>query len=276
MSSIPFQRSGFLHIIVFVLICSAHFNAFGQTKNHFVQVELKSGPTIKGELLEMVYEEKVELLLPIGDTMVILWEDILELNFINAQVKQTYKDERVKYKRKPVAYSDSGIFASLDISPPFGRDYWGDPVMGFSTQFALNKPLRNGHSIGAITGFDVYLWPDIGFLPLGIEWRYRLKPIGRSAVFSFNTGYSMIAFSEYSWITPTPEVKGGLFFSPAVGITNKKHARRSWYLRGGYKMQEASTRYEGNVHTGGISVPGIIEEQIIYHRIEIRFGVVWN
>jgi hypothetical protein len=259
-----------------LLLCLFSGRVNAQDENHYVQVELKSGPVVKGELIEMVYQEKVELKLPMGDTMVILWDDILELNFINSEVKEEYRANQVRVKRPPLAYKDSGLYASFDISPPFGRDYWGDPVMGFSTQVALNKPLRNGHSIGAITGFEFYLWPDIGFIPLGLEWRYRPKTIGRSPVFSLNAGYGSVAFSEYSWFTSSSNVKGGLFFSPAIGLTNKKHAKRSWYLRGGYKMQEAFTSYEGFVRTGGLTVPSTVEETIVYHRIEFRFGVIWN
>ena len=115
------------------------------------------------------------------------------------------------------------------------------------------------------------LWPDITVLPVGLEYFGRLKEQDRSWFYFFGTGYGFPHVSEYDW-NDNSKLTGGMFFNPGFGITNKRHAIRSWYLKFGYKYQSFKSEYDGYVWEFQSQRPARIKENIFYHRVDIRLG----
>lgn len=246
-------------------------------ESHYVRIELKSGTIIEGKLVQLDYQKQVEIQTPIGQNMVVVWDDIAELNFIDYEVEKKIKEaRRNKKKKERYPYTTSGYFFSFDFGPPVGLDYWGYPVMGGATQFSVGRNF-NKNSLAAVTGLEFYLWPEMTFIPLGLEWRGRQNEKDLSWFYYLQMGYGFVGPSEYTsvWVE-NGYAKGGMYFNPGIGIMNKTHEKRSWYLKFGYKQQNAYAEYDGWVWDFRGGVIAHIEEEIKYHRIEVKYGFIFD
>jgi hypothetical protein len=265
------RKSPLPHFCLAVTFTCLSFSAVGQLSKNYVRVELKSGVTIEGEMVKIEYQKQVDVLIAPGDTLFLPWADISTLNFIEKEVEQ-----RVKYLSRPkkveVPFNDTGFYYFIDFGVPVGIDYWGDPVAGGSVNFGYGKGFNYNHHVAATVGYDAYLWPDVTVIPLGLEYYGRFKEQKKSWFYYYGMGYSWPHLSEYSWFE-NPKLQGGMFFSPGFGFTNKRHQKRSWYLKFGYKYQTLKASYDATVWEFGSNRIARVDEEIFYHRFDIRFGI---
>ena len=263
------------HFMLLLGFCFFSFGAFAQDEiKNAVRVELKSGVVLRGELIQITYNERLEIKVPGAENMVIQWDDISELNFIEAEVRQINRTSRKK-EVKDFAFNDRKTFFWFDLSVPLGIDAWGDPVAGGVVQAGVAKGLGRRNSLGLTTGLEFYLWPDMVFMPIGLEYRGRLNSTGASWFYYLQGGYGHVLTSEYDWRNETRAV-GGPFIAPGVGITRKTNPKRAWYLKFGFKSQTATADYTDFTWDGFNSIPVRVEERIFYRRLEIKYGFTFN
>lgn len=251
--------------------------SFGQGRKQYARVDLRSGPSIEGEVIELAYQNYVRLLVPTADTLQndtlsIPWSDILEINFITAEVNRLAKEEAKSRVKKPVLpTNDKAYYFMTDFGAPIGVDSWGYPVMGPCLQIGIGKGFSYRHHIAVTVGYDLYLWPEFGFMPLGIEYYGRKKEQSNSWFYFFESGYGFPLHSEYDWRNNSTR-KGGLYVNPGFGYTSKKKENRSWYVKFGLKYQNASGEYDGFVQDFTRTTVAHIEESVVYQRFDLRLG----
>lgn len=258
----------FLFIVVLMVLTST---SYAQVKQNYARVDLKSGTTVEGKVIKIDYQKSIDLFVNQQDTLHIPWGDILNVSFIDAEIKERAR-ALVKPQKVNKPFRDSGTYFFFDAGIPLGLDYWGDPVAGGSVNFGYGKGFNYRHHLAATIGYDAYLWPDVTIVPLGLEYYGRFKEQNKSWFYFYGTGFGLPHLSEYSW-RDNSKVTGGLYFNPGFGITNKRHEKRSWYLKFGYKYQTLKAEYQGFVWEFGSSRVAQIKEEIFYHRIDIRFGL---
>lgn len=248
-------------------------NVYAQDELHYVHVELKSGLKIEARLISISYGDSVQLLLPTGKNMVVPWDDMVELDFIDREVNKKIQNQAKQRKRTQYPFHDSAWTFFFDFGTNFGLDYWGDPVMGGTVQTGFHKRISYQTSIGIGTGLDLYLWPDMGVLPVYLEYKGRFRPGSYSWFYYVQAGHGFVPFSEYdnSWLSYS-KATGGFYFSPGVGFVNKWKSGRSWYMKFGYKVQHARAEYNGWIWGGIDETPARIEEDIRYYRFDIKLG----
>lgn len=259
------------HILCVLFLTGLTSVCLAQDGNNFARVELNSGIVIEGRLVKLDYNNQVDLLTSLGDTMQIPWSDIASLSFIDKEIKQRAK-AMIKPKKPDVPFNNSGTYFQFDFGIPIGRDYWGDPVAGGAVSIGFGKTFSYQHHLAMTLGYEGYLWPDVAIAPLGLEYYGRFKEQHRSWFYYCGTGYGFPHVSEYDW-HDNSNLKGGLYFNPGFGVTNKRHTTRSWYLKFGYKYQSLSAEYEGYVWEYQSTRLARITEKIYYHRVDIRFGL---
>ncbi len=272
--------SRFLHIAIFAVVICLFQNTYAQDSSllNSVRIELKSGMIIEGKLVSIDYQNQVEIRTPIGENLIIAWDDMAELSFIDNEIeKHRLQTRRLIRPQKEYGFNDSSTFFSFEFGTPFGVDFWGDPVMGGTLQMAYGKSFDYKNSLALVTGFEFYLWPDMTFIPIGLEYRGRVQKEGFSWFYYLQAGYGMVPWSEYTsdWLENS-SAKGGLYVNPGVGITKKTHPKRSWYFKFGYKSQTASAEYDS--HFWNLNSVDIVrvKERIRYHRVDMRFGLRFN
>ena len=258
------------HILLILFSLGFSANCIGQEAHNYARVELKSGIVIEGKVVKIEYQKQVDLLINQSDTMEVPWDDIASLKFIDTEIKKR-AEQLVKPRKPNVPFSNSGNYFQFDFGIPLGRDYWGDLVAGGAVSIGYGKTFNYQHNLGVTLGYEGYLWPDITVLPVGLEYFGRLKEQDRSWFYFFGTGYGFPHVSEYDW-NDNSKLTGGMFFNPGLGITNKRHATRSWYLKFGYKYQSFKSEYDGYVWEFQSQRPARIKENIFYHRVDIRLG----
>ncbi|MBO6515970.1 MAG: hypothetical protein JJ975_05400 [Bacteroidia bacterium] len=270
--------SGYVHFVLFLVLLIGFSAAKAQVEGELnsVRIELKSGLIIEGKLVRIEYQKEAEVLTPIGENIVVPWEDMAEMNFIENEIRKLQK-ERIRQRKPDLPFKDSGFVFSFEAGTPVGIDYWGDPVMGGTIQMSVSKGLGRSNSLGLVTGFEFYLWPDMAFVPFGIEYKHRFKPESPSWFGYFQAGYGSVVASEYTsgWVN-NGIASGGVYFNPGMGFTVKRNEKRSWFIKMGYRYQTAYAEYDSQVWTFDHFVSTRIEEQIYYHRVDLRFGFVFN
>ena len=260
------------HFLLTVVLVGLSTLSVAQTEpsHNVARVELKSGLTLEGKVLHIEYQKHVDLYVNQSDTMHIPWDDILTISFIDSEIKQRAK-AMAKTKRAEVPFRDSSNYFLLDFAVPLGLDYWGYPVAGGSINIGYGRGFGYSHHVAATLGYEFYLWPEVSVMPLGVEYYGRFKEKGRSWFYYYGTGYGFPHLSEYSW-RENSSVSGGWYFNPGFGITNKRHEKRSWYLKFGYKYQKLHAEYDGYIWEFGSGRYAQIKEDIFYHRFDLRFG----
>ncbi|MFT5513034.1 MAG: hypothetical protein ACI8SE_001434 [Bacteroidia bacterium] len=264
------QTSRFPHILTVVILCGVTSLSKAQVEHSYARVELHTGTILEGQVVKIEYQKQVDLLIGDIDTMHIPWSDILTISFIDKEIKERAK-AMIKPKKANVPFRDSSTYFFYDFGIPLGLNHWGYPVAGGSVNFGLGKGFGYRHHVAATAGYDAYLWPDASVAAVGVEYYGRFKEKDRSWFYFYSTGYGFPHLSEYSWYKNS-KVTGGWYFNPGFGITNKRHERRSWYLKFGYKYQSLVAEYEGYVWEYGSNRLAEITENVRYHRIDIRLG----
>ena len=271
------KKSRATHILTMLggmLVCGF---SFGQAKKQYARIDLHKGPSIEGEVIQLAYQEYVKLLIPTSDTLqndtlTIPWADIAEINFITAEVNKLAKEEMRKKANKPVLPTDDRAWYFMtDFGAPIGADSWGYPVMGPCVQFGVGKGFDYRHHLALTIGYDLYLWPEFGFAPIGVEYYGRKSPKSNSWFYFVETGFGIPLHSEYDWRDNSSK-KGGMYFNPGIGYTSKKKENRSWYLKFGLKYQNASGKYDGFVQDFTRTSTARIEESVLYQRFDMRLG----
>ncbi|MFT5722934.1 MAG: hypothetical protein ACI9JN_000039 [Bacteroidia bacterium] len=262
--------SQLFHFTVCLLMLCFFTGTNAQVSVNYVRVQLHSGTNIEGEMVKIEYQKYVDILMPNSDTMHIPWVDIASLDFITKEVHQRAK-QLVKPKKKNVPFNNTGYYTFFDFGIPLGLDYWNYPVAGGSGTYGFGRSFSHNHHVAATIGYEGYLWPNVTVVPLGLEYYNRFKEQGRSWFYYAGTGFAFPHLSEYTWLDNS-KVKGGGYFTSGFGITNKRHLKRSWYLKFGYKYQTISATYQATIWEFGSNRAAEVSEQVNFHRVDIRLG----
>lgn len=257
------------HIFWTVIFILFSFSALAQ-QGGLTSVTTKNGMTVKGELVNLMQGEFVELKTPLGTNLRIGWEDIATLDFLPA-AQQVVKPSRTNYP-----YNDSTYYLSLSGGYPFGLDSWGYPSVGFSVSATVGKSFGPKVNVGVCLGYDFYWHPNTGIVPLGLELRGRTKDIGFTPFYFLQTGYGFVGYSEYESSWRSGQATGGFFASPGIGIMSKKRPHSTWFLQFGVKMQTTKAEYWDRIWDFNTPRDVFVEEKVAFRRIDLKFGYIFD
>lgn len=214
-----------LVLLIFCLIAS---NSLAQTKVQG-EVVLKSGITIKGEMLDVSYGDYVIICL-LNDTTELEWNEIQKLDILpptpEAPQTQVVYSRRIKRLEQP--YRAQSSYVTLDMANRFGIGRYFEMNPGLSIGLGYN--VDSNFSVGTTVGVDFYWDNSTNIYPLGLEATYRFNAKGFTPLLKLRGGYGMAQNRPSSWWNEVIDVEGGLFISPSIGISGKRREHTGWYL----------------------------------------------
>lgn len=189
-------------------------------------VKLKSGIVLKGEIVDLAYNDFVRIVL-LKDTAFIDWEEIAEVDLRKVVPESVQYIGGRRHKRAPQPYTMGKTYFTLDMANRFGYSPWLVLNPGFSLGVGHN--LTENLAVGGTAGVDFY-WSNLANLyPLGVEGTYRFQKEGFTPFVKLRAGIALVE-NRPRWWGNEITVEQGPFLGPSIGIANKKREHAGWHL----------------------------------------------
>ena len=235
------------------------------TRSDLVDVVwLRGGSRLTGTIIKWELARGMEFKLATGAIMNIpkneidkVYEDVK----FDATLPSSLSSNSLTREPKPYAFKEHGLYQSfsafLNFSDPGGAG------LQYSIGHRFNRLLGVGGGLG-IESNDFF--NDRDLVPVFAEARGYFMPEKISPYYALKIGYGFALKHDYS---DEIEAKGGLYFSPEVGVRFGGRAV-NFYLGMEYKIQNAT--YVNSFFWGA---DGTTTDKLTYRRLEMRTGLVF-
>ena len=248
-------------IIVFAILIVTAWSLQAQERFHYDVIYLKNGSEFRGELLD--YQPDFVKLRALGGKVI---------TFQQKEIKKIVQ-EPINGKRrtpKPYQFKEKGVYKALFGNINAGTFAWRDEStfgLGFKglVGYQWNRWLGTGIGLGVE---NYYLNQGETVYPLFAEVRGYLVPENIAPYYSISGGYSFTIKNEEAGII---DANGGWMIHPAFGIRWGGSSKVNFTVDAGVQLQKA-TFVRGINPWGG---PDIQENRMTYHRLAIRFGMLF-
>ena len=227
-------------------------------------------------MLKMNYNQDVHVFIPPSDTMVIPWSDILEINFIEREIRREQRAATSRFpRREEIDFKNVGKVSFFEMGIPVGQGYWG-PSIGVYMNYGLGYSFSHNHQLYGLLGVRVSGAPYMGLVPVGIEYRGRIKPQGKSFMYFAKAGLNPgVIATDYQW-NMNSTFDAGPFGSIGFGWTKKRRSKTSFYSKFAYHVQSFQASYDTNNFRFEDFPLEHVEEKGIMHSFDFTVGLGFN
>lgn len=258
----------FKPLFIVYIFCFLAVDSIAQNKVKG-EIELKSGMILRGEILDVVYDDFVIIRL-LNDTTQLEWDKIQSLD-VFPQDPLPSKTQIIysrKLKRPEQPYKAYSSYVTLDMANRFGIGRYFEMNPGLS--LGLGYTIDSNFSVGTTVGVDFYWDNFTNIYPLGLEGTYRFNTKGFTPLLKLRAGYGVAQNRPSWWWNEVIEVEGGYFISPSIGLAGKRRDHSGWYINLNSMFTQTTERGFSRVWNG----QDWIETPISRERIINRTGFV--
>ena len=235
-----------------------------------VEMELKSGLTIKGYLLDVKADKYVVISTTSADSLVLDWERLASINFTELSYPSTTK------KKKYYSFPDSALFGMLDVRLGTYNGRWGValvPGTSFTLGTYLNKSRYLG--VGVRVGADWTYNMSSNLIPVGAVLRGNFRSGGVSPFYDLGIGYS---FPQHRGaLTDGESVNGGAFVNPSIGVIYKRNKHLAHYFKLGYRYTSYGEKYYSSIWQPGVgSTQVLVRRQFDLQSVSLSAGLYFD
>ncbi len=261
-----------LKLVPLVLVIFIQSRAYSQNEVQIATVFLNSGEIVQGPVLKVVKYSYVDVLTGIKDTTTIPWDSIDDIKYSRLKIDEPDWRKNLSEKKRNSKFRDTSYYCNLSIGVPNDFGFSNYMSAGFSLLVTVGKGFNYRHHIGLRTGYEYFEWPNMSFIPVGLDYYGRFKPQGRSWYYGVSGGYAFTHFTEYRWLENS-KTRGGVFFNPYIGIAGKGTPKTGWNVEFGFKSQRAKAEYDGLIVGRNSSMFARLKHDIRINRFDIRVGL---
>lgn len=249
------------HILLIFCFLTATVPVNGQTQTESDKptvdvVMLKDGSKLKGTILSWDLDKGMDFKLLTGASIFIKQDNIDRVDHESEYAHHEWRGDRSYKFREKGWYQNSSGFLNVSFLGGAGIHH----VMGYR----FNRMLGVGLGIG-IESNDFQRTRNI--VPVFAEVRGFFLPKKITPYYALKLGYG---FALANQLNGTSETKGGLHFSPEIGV-RFGGGDVSYYLGVEWKLQNATFTDNNDWWGGG----GVFTETVSYRRIELRTGLLF-
>ena len=220
-------------------------------------VYLKDGSKLTGRIIRWDLETSMDLQLATGALITIPKDDIERVT----QDLPVASRERYVRGPRPYLFKEEGWYHNA--SAFINSSVFGGAGVHYVMGYRFNRML----GVGLGTGFESHdLSATRNFVPVYAEARGFFLPKKITPYYAVKVGYGFALRDELSG---TVEAKGGIHFSPEVGM-RFGGGIMSFYTGIEYKLQNATFTNDGQWWGGGI-----FTDKVSYRRFELRAGLLF-
>ena len=250
-----------LHILLIFSFLTVALSANGQAdvesdRSTIDVVMLKDGSKLRGTILAWDLDKGMDFKLLTGASIFINKDDINRVEQESEYDQHDWRRDRPYHFREKGWYQNSSGFLNMSFFGGAGIHH----VMGYR----FNRMLGVGLGMG-IESNDLQRSRNI--VPVYAEVRGFFLPKKITPYYAVKLGYGFALANQF---IGTAEAKGGLHFSPEIGI-RFGGGDVSYYLGVEWKLQNAT--FTDNDWWGGGG--GVFTETVSYRRIELRTGLLF-
>jgi hypothetical protein len=250
-------------LVTFVFLFSG--NVFGQTeeKNIVDVVWLKDGSKLSGTILKWELTRGMEFKLITGAEIILTKADIARVFQDIPFSAQDETDWRARVRGpRPYNFKEEGMYHTFSGFLNFSVS--GGAGLHYSIGHRFNRLL----GVGIGTGIETHDFNNNrDILPVYAEARGFLLEKKITPYYAFKIGYGFALKDEQNFTT---EAKGGIHFSPEVGVRFGADDVNC-YVGLEYKLQNATFVTEGFNWDG----QGRFTDKVSYRRVELRTGLLF-
>jgi hypothetical protein len=241
------------------------FLAFGWAMGQNDVLLLKDGSIIRGTITEYLAKDHIR----------IKTEEGKFYEYPDSEIKKiSFKGEKSVFSLKEKGYYNVASFGLL-----MGINQWGGIAGQPSLQVVQGYQFKGRMNAGIGTGLEV-VRGDVT-LPVFGEYRYHLKKEGFSPFVAANAGYSFLLTGRnyYNYYSGEGNnSKGGVMGGMQFGIRNYTRQNLGWTFSMGYRFQQLRRSYDYEIYNFMADTYSFVPvvERTSMHRLELRFGILFN